>query len=212
MGLIKKRRTQIKELVHFDELQKSIGDNNKSKRHLDSFKEKLDFAKYFVEKYEESKEYYGTNSQQHDIALIFKANAEAAIFICKSSLDCLANALNEICNLTIPKVYFNRMLVETLRKNNYTEIAQIINNFIAENDYFFKLRNSITHNVVLSAQHDLELSSKKIEMRFQELAGCNIPDNLEVGNYSCNLMDKIYKLAEDIFKHLLDEEEKRKRL
>lgn len=190
-------------------MQKSIGGNNKSKRHLDSFKEKLDFAKYFIEKYEEGKEYYGANSQQHDIALISKANAEAAIFICKSSLDCLANALNEICNLTIPKVYFDRSLAGSLclRRNNYTEIAQIINSFIDENDYFFKLRNSITHNIVVRVQYGLELPSKKIEVRFQELAGCNIPDNLEVGNYSCNLMDKIYKLAEDIFKHLLDEEE-----
>jgi hypothetical protein len=202
---IKKRQTEIKKLTHLEEFQKTI-DNSSIKKHLDSFKEKLDFARYFVEKYEEGKEQYNTISQEHDIALVFKANAEAVIFIFKSSLDCLANALNKICKLDIKEnaVYFNGELSKCLnKKHNYKSIAARINCFLDENDFFFSLRNLITHNVVVSARYSLELPATKIKMSFQSLPDAkNTPDNLEVSSYCYALMDKIYELAEDIFKQL----------
>ena len=204
---IKKRQTQIKKLTHLEEFQKTI-DNSSIKKYLDSFKEKLDFARYFVEKYEEGKEQYNTISQEHDIALVFKANAEAVIFIFKSSLDCLANALNKICKLDIKEnaVYFDRELSKRLNeKHNYKSIAAKINCFRDENDYFFSLRNLITHNVVVPAAYELGLPQERIKMCFQPSPDKKMPDNLEVSSYCYALMDKIYELAEDIFKRLCDE-------
>ncbi len=205
---IKKRQTEIKKLTHLEEFQKTI-DNSSIKKHLDSFKEKLDFARYFVEKYEEGKEQYNTISQERDIALVFKANAEAVIFIFKSSLDCLANALNKICKLGIKEnaVYFDKKLSKRLNeKHNYKSIGHKINCFRDENDYFFSLRNLITHNVVVPAAYKLELPQTRIKMCFQSLPDAkNMPDNLEVSSYCYALMDKIYELAEDIFKRLCDE-------
>ena len=205
--LIKKRQTEIKKLAHLEEFQKTIDDLS-IKKHLDSFKEKLDFARYFIEEYEEGKEQYNTNCQQHDIALAFKANAEAAIFTFKSSLDCLANSLNKICKLNIEEnaVYFNRELSKRLNeKHNYKSIAARINHFLDENDYFFSLRNLVTHNVVVSPMYSLELPATKIKMSFQPLPDAkNTPANLEVSSYCYALMDKIYELAEDIFKRLSD--------
>jgi hypothetical protein len=203
----KERQTEIKKLVHLEKFQKSIDDSGINK-YLDSFKEKLNFARYFVENYEDGKRWYNTIFQKHDIALIFKANAEAAIFTFDSSLDCLANALNKICNPNTKEndIYFNRTLSKRLKERNYETIAERIGCFLDENDYFFKLRNLITHNVVVSAKYGLELPATKIKMSFQLLPGAkNMPDNLEVSSYCYALMDKIYKLAEDIFKQLCDE-------
>ena len=205
---IKKRQTELKKLAHLEKFQKSIDDSGINK-YLDNFKEKLNFARYFVENYEDGKRWYNTISQKHDIALVFKANAEAAIFIFKSSLDCLANALNKICKLNIKKndIYFNNWeLQKRLKECEYGTIAKRINCFLGENDYFFKLRNLITHNVVVSAKYGLELPATKIKMSFQPLPDAkNLPDNLEVSSYCYALMDKIYELAEDIFKQLCDE-------
>jgi hypothetical protein len=206
---IKERQTEVKKLAHLEKFQNSINDSGINK-YLDSFKEKLDFARYFVEKYEEGGRQYNTISQEHDIALIFKANAEAAIFTFKSSLDCLANALNKICNPnTNPNtkenaIYFNMNLSKRLK--DYESIAKRINCFLDENDYFFKLRNLITHNVVVGAKYGLELPATKIKMSFQPLPDAkNMPANLEISSYCYALMDKIYELTEDIFKQLCDE-------
>ena len=164
---IKERQTKVKKLAHLEKFQNSINDSGINK-YLDSFREKLDFARYFVERYEEGERQYNTISQEHDIALILKANAEAAVFTFKSSLDCLANALNKICVLDIieHKVYFDERLWKRLKERNYESIAKRINCFLNENDYFFKLRNLITHNVVVSAKYGLELPATKIKMSF----------------------------------------------
>ena len=204
---IKERQTEVKKLAHLEKFQKSIDDSGINK-YLDSFKEKLNFARYFVETHEDGKRWYNTIFQKHDIALIFKANAEAAIFTLDSSLDYLANALNKICKLNIKKndIYFNWELQKRLKEREYGTIAKRIKCFLDENDYFFKLRNLITHNVVVSAKYHLKLPATKIEMSFQPLPDAkNMPDNLEVSSYCYALMDKIYELAEDIFKQLCDE-------
>ena len=206
---IKERQTEVKKLAHLQKFQEAIG-NSGIKKHLDSFKENLDFARYFVERYEEGERQYNTISQEHDIALILKANATAAIFIFKSALDCLAGGLNKHCVLEITehKVYFDERLWKRLKERNYESIAKRINCFLNENDYFFKLRNLITHNVVVSAKYGLELPATKIKMSFQPLPNAKkIPANLEVSSYCYALMDKIYELAEDIFKRLCAEME-----
>jgi hypothetical protein len=178
---IKERQTEVKKLAHLEKFQNSINDSGINK-YLESFKEKLNFARYFVERYEEGERQFNTISQEHDIALIFKANAEAAIFIFKSALDCLANGLNKICDLEIieHKVYFNNeQLRKRLKERNYESIAERINCFLDENDYFFKLRNLITHNVVVSAKYGLELPAKKIKMSFQPLPDAKkLPNDL----------------------------------
>src|SRR4030042_3161082 len=205
---IKERQTEVKKLAHLEKFQKSIDDSGINK-YLDSFKEKLNFARYFVETHEDGKRWYNTIFQKHDIALILKANAEAAIFTLKSSLDCLANALNKIFNPNTKEntIYFNMNLSKCLK--DYESIAERINCFLDENDYFFKLRNLITHNVVVSAKYGLELPAIKIKMSFQPLPDAkNMPGNLEVSSYCYALMDKIYELAEDIFKQLCDEMER----
>ena len=204
---IKERQTEVKKLAYLQKFQEAI-DNSGIKKHLDSFKENLDFARYFVERYKEGERQYNTISQEHDIALILKANATAAIFIFKSALDCLASGLNKICDLKIieDKVYFNKGLSNCLKEHNYKSIGHKVNSFIDENDYFFKLRNLITHNVVVSVKYKLELPQTRIKMYFQSLPDAkNMPSNLEVSSYCYALMDKIYELAENIFKQLCDE-------
>ncbi len=171
----KKRQTQIEKLPYFEQLLEIVTDPQQ-KDYLESFKQKLDFARYYLDSYEDGVRKYNTPLSQHDIALIVKANAEAFLFIIRSSLDCLANFLNERFMLAMDKVYFNYELQRQLAQDRGDEekelkctISRLILTFLNDNDYFFRLRNLVTHNTVVKADYALNLSEGIISAFFQEI-------------------------------------------
>ncbi len=202
------RQTQIRKINYFDELLKDTSDLQ-TKNYLESFKVKLDFVGYYLDNYEDGVKKYNTPFSEYDIALILKANAEAVIFNIKSLLDCLANFLSKRFNLKLDKVYFNRELVRKLGEDKTHEeikqkVSEIIEQFLDDNDYFFELRNLITHNTVVKVDYSVDLSSSNIKASFQNLPNVkNIPSNLGISAYSNDMVDKIYRLSESIFEEIL---------
>lgn len=207
---MRERQTQIRKINYFDELLKNIS-NLQTKNYLEGFKVKLDFVGYYLDNYEDGIKKYNTPFSEHDIALVFKANAEAIIFSIKSLLDCLANFLYKRFNLKLDKVYFNRELVRKLsedrthkEKDMEQKVSEIIGQFLDDHDYFFELRNLITHNTVVKVDYSLDLSSTKIKASFQNLPKIKkIPSNLEISAYSNDMIDKIYRLSQSIFEEIL---------
>lgn len=207
---MRERQTQIRKINYFDELLRNIS-NLQAKDYLKSFKWKLDFVRYYLDSYEDGIRKYNTPFSEHEIALVLKANAEAIIFSIKSLLDCLANFLRKRFNLKSDKVYFNYTFVKKLsedvtnkEKDTKQKVSEIIKQFLDDNDYFFELRNLITHNAVVKVDYSVELPRGIIEASFQDLPGIkNIPSNLEISTYSNDMIDKIYHLSESIFEEIL---------
>lgn len=207
---MRERQTQIRKINYFDELLRNIS-NLQAKDYLESFKVKLDFVRYYLDSYEDGIRKYNTPFSEHEIALVLKANAEAIIFSIKSLLDCLANFLRKRFNLKSDKVYFNYTFVKKLgedvtnkEKDTKQKVSEIIKQFLDDNDYFFELRNLITHNAVVRVDYSVELPGGRIEASFQDLPGItNIPSNLEISTYSNDMIDKIYRLSESIFEEIL---------
>lgn len=207
---MRERQTQIRKINYFDELLRNIS-NLQAKNCLESFKVKLDFVRYYLDSYEDGIKKYNTPFSEYDIALVLKANAEAIIFSIKSLLDCLANFLYKRFNLKSRKVFFNDELVIKLgedmtnrEKDTKQKVSEVIKQFLEDNDYFFELRNLITHNTAVKVDYSVELPPGKIKASFQNLPGIkNIPSNLEISAYSNDMIDKIYRLSESIFEEIL---------
>ena len=195
-----KRMTDERKIMNLDELRNHISDPE-IKQHLESFKQKIDYGRYFIFNYELGRNTYNTPLAIHDITLIFRSNTEAALFILKSSLDCLANFLNKFLALEIPqsKVDFNKILIKVLKEKNQDKIASIIQCFLDKNNYFLKIRNQITHNKIINFKIDL---GDGIKAHFLPLDEDNYPSISEVGEFFKDLNNKIYSLSENIFNEL----------
>ena len=206
----KKRQTQIKKIPFFDQLLKTITDQQQ-KDYLESFRTKLDFARYYLDNYEDGVKKYNTSLSEHDITLVVKANAEAFIFVVKSSLDCLANFLNEKFTLTIDRVYFNYKLQKELARNKSDKenalrhtISCLIVTFLNDNDYLFKLRNLASHNTVIKANYAAVFPPGTFSASFQNLSdAANIPADLKIDHYAKEIIDRLYKLSERIFDEIV---------
>lgn len=205
-----KRQTQIKKIPFLDQLLETVTDQQQ-KDYLESFKTKLDFARYYLDNYEDGVKKYNTSLSEHDITLIVKANAEAFIFVVKSALDCLANFLNKRFILRIDKVQFNYGLQRKLAEDNGGEeenlkykISCLIVTFLNDNDYLFKLRNLASHNTVIKANYAVVFPPSTFSASFQEIGDAtNIPADLKIDHYAEEIIDRLYKLSGRIFDEIV---------
>ena len=206
----KKRQTQIKKIPFLDQLLETVTDPQQ-KDYLESFKTKLDFARYYVDNYEDGVKKYNTPLSQHDITLIVKANAEAFIFVVKSALDCLANFLNKRFILRIDRVQFNHTLESKLAEDNGGEeenlkykISSLIVQFLNDNDYLFKLRNLVTHNTVIKANYAAVFPPGTFSASFQEIGdAANAPADRKVDSYCKEIIERLYRLSGRIFDEIV---------
>lgn len=205
-----KRQTQIRKIPFFDQLLETVADAQQ-KDYLESFKTKLDFARYYLDNYEDGVRKYNTSLSEHDITLILKANTEAFIFVVKSALDCLANFLNKRFTLLINKAQFNYGLQTKLAEDNGGEeenlkykISCLIAEFLKDNDFLFKLRNLVTHNTVMKADYALNLSESIISVSFQEIGdAANAPTDRKVDSYCKEVIERLYRLSGHIFEEIV---------